>query len=181
MSSSKTLCSDRTFSLGELYQRYNSDLRRVVLRQLHDGDEAQDIVQDTFLAYIVCQTSLGRAASPRAMLLRIARNKMVDRMRHRSRRSIRAPPLGTEDEEASLHRLEAAAAREEDVDAVAARHDLAVLTRGESAEDLEVAHRHYVEGQSLTEIGQELKRTRKDLARCLRRLIERAHERDRCG
>jgi RNA polymerase sigma factor (sigma-70 family) len=68
-------------------------LRAFVRRQVADLSEVEDIVQDTFLELVATYRLLEPIEHLAAWLLRVARNRIIDRFRARSREaSLIAPP-----------------------------------------------------------------------------------------
>lgn len=63
-------------------------LRAFVRRQIADFSEVEDIVQDTFVALISAYRLMEPIEHVAAWLLRIARNRIIDRFRERSRRAL---------------------------------------------------------------------------------------------
>ena len=62
-------------------------LRAFVRRQVADLGEVEDIVQDTFLELVSAYRLLQPVEHLAAWLMRVARNRIIDRFRARSRRS----------------------------------------------------------------------------------------------
>lgn len=78
---------NQTQKLGELYSRYRDSLTRLALSCQIPPWEAEDMVQDTFLAYARADYSLDLPEEETARLLsRILRNRCMDYHRCRSRR-----------------------------------------------------------------------------------------------
>jgi RNA polymerase sigma-70 factor (ECF subfamily) len=74
-------------ALGAIYDRHASIVYGAVLRFLRDSQATEEIVQDTFLtAWRRSDSYLPEAGSLVGWLLRIARNRAIDRMRSRARR-----------------------------------------------------------------------------------------------
>jgi RNA polymerase sigma factor (sigma-70 family) len=69
-------------------------LRAFVRRQVADLGEVEDIVQDTFLELVAAYRLLEPIEHLAAWLLRVARNRIIDRFRARSRKvsAIHSPP-----------------------------------------------------------------------------------------
>ncbi len=161
--------------LTELYRRFGPAVYRVALGLTHDEEEAMDIMQDTFLAYMRDPSS--RGASPFTVLYQIATHKAVDRLRRRSRWSGSLGILSVTDEEKAEQRREVETAHEGGTGRVEALQDLAVLTADESPRALTAAVLHFVEGHTLEEVGQVLGLSRKTASKLLHRLVERVRKR----
>jgi RNA polymerase sigma-70 factor (ECF subfamily) len=69
-------------AVGELYDRYSRQLYNLIFRIVRDRGQAEDVLQEVFVALWTrghtYQVSLG---SPGAWLVRIARNRAIDRLR----------------------------------------------------------------------------------------------------
>ncbi len=63
-------------------------LRAFVRRQIADFSEVEDIVQDTFVELVSAYRLMKPIEHVAAWLLRIARNRIIDRFRERSRRAL---------------------------------------------------------------------------------------------
>jgi RNA polymerase sigma factor (sigma-70 family) len=63
-------------------------LRAFVRRQVADLSEAEDIVQDTFLELVSAYRLLQPIEHLAAWLMRVARNRIIDRFRARSRQAV---------------------------------------------------------------------------------------------
>jgi RNA polymerase sigma-70 factor (ECF subfamily) len=86
--------------LGELYDRHSRLLFGLMLRILRDRSEAEEALQEVFvLAWTKADTYNPGLGSPIAWLVRIARNRAIDRLRAASARlraAESAPPPETE-------------------------------------------------------------------------------------
>ena len=158
--------------LAALYRRFGPAVHR-------RAEEALDVTQDTFLAYMKARGSLRDEASPFTVLYQIATYRAVDRVRRRARWSGRLGPLSVEDEdgEAEHRSQEAATAHTGGMERVEALQDLALLTQGEDPEVLTVAVLYFVEGHTTEEVAQVLDLSRKTVTRMLARFAERAQKR----
>jgi RNA polymerase sigma-70 factor (ECF subfamily) len=69
-------------AVGELYDRHNRQLYNLIFRILRDRGQAEDVLQEVFVSLWTrvhtYEVSLG---SPVAWLVRIARNRAIDRLR----------------------------------------------------------------------------------------------------
>jgi RNA polymerase sigma-70 factor (ECF subfamily) len=76
-------------ALGAIYDRHATLVYGTVLRFLRDRHASEEIVQDTFLiAWRRSDTYVPGAGSLAGWLLRIARNRAIDRLRSRARRPV---------------------------------------------------------------------------------------------
>lgn len=75
-------------ALGELYDRHSRLVFGVVMRILRSRDEAEEVLQDTFVqAWKRGSTYQPGLGSPAGWLIGIARNRAIDRLRARAVRS----------------------------------------------------------------------------------------------
>lgn len=151
--------------IAELYRRHAPALHRRCASIVGNAEEARDLVQETFARYLASGTSFDRAA-PFTVLYRIATNVAIDRLRRRKTRSeeelepeLRAGDLGNEPRR---------------IDNL---HDLALLTRGLSEEELTVAVLHHLDGYTQDGIAASLDISRKTVGKMLAKFEEHVKKR----
>lgn len=170
--------ADDSQLVADLYRRYGAAVHRRVRSLLGDEQEALDLTQEVFLAFLDLRGGLRGEASPFTVLFQIATHKAVDSLRRRARWSgvlagisyseqeeDDAAPVRTQEEGAPAHQRSDAA------------HDLALLTRGEGPEVLEAAYLYFVERYTTEEVGEALGLSRKTIGKYLAGFTERARER----
>jgi RNA polymerase sigma-70 factor (ECF subfamily) len=177
LSPAPTVPAPASEDLAALYRRFGPAVHRRALSLTRDAEEALDVTQDTFLAYMKVRGQARDEASPFTVLYQIATYRAVDRVRRRARWSGRLGPLSVEDEDAEAQRHETATAHTGGMERVEALQDLALLTQGEEPEVLTVAVLYFVEGYTAEEVAQVLDMSRKTVSRMLARFAERAQKR----
>ena len=97
--------SDGDAVLADLYDRYWADLVTYVNRMLNDPQQAEDVAQETMLrAWRHAADLRPERGSVRGWLYRVARNVMIDKIRHK-----RARPTEVRDTAAVPHQSQAVA------------------------------------------------------------------------
>jgi len=169
--------NDMPERVEELYRRFGPALHRRALSLTRDAEEALDITQDTFLAFVKEPDLLRGEASAFTVLYQICTFKAVDRLRRRARWSGRLGELTVEEDAPAQHEAEVASAHGGGLEQVEAAQDLALLTQGEKPRTLTAALLYFVEGYSMEEIGEVLGLTRKTVGRLLEEFATRARKR----
>lgn len=165
-------------NLPELYRRFGPAIHRRARTLLRDDDEAFDVTQDTFLAYMRGEASLRGEASAFTVLYQIATHKSLDRLRRRHRWSGLLGSLEIPEDESPPRPGTWASSDEGSLARVEALRDLAVLTEGEKPRDLTAAVLYYVEGYTMEEVGRVLDLDRKSVSGLLHAFAERVRRRD---
>ncbi len=150
--------------VAELYKRHAPALHRRCASIVGNSDEARDLVQETFARYLASGGQ--QHGSPFAVLYRIATNASIDRLRRRK--------TASEDElDAELH----AGDLGDEPRRIDNLHDLAVLTRGLSEEELTVAVLHHLDGYTQDGIASSLDLSRRTVGKILARFEEHVKKR----
>lgn len=151
----------RNCGLTVLYRRHRRALLQRARALLGSPDEAEDILQEVFLA-LVASPGLHRGeASIFTLLYQMVTHKALDRLRGRSRRRDRLASWGACAAEAER------AGHGGGIERVEAARELQWLTRSESARALTVARLHFVDGRTQEEVAQVLGVSRKTVGRVL--------------
>jgi RNA polymerase sigma factor (sigma-70 family) len=146
--------------LTELYKRHAPALHRRCASIVGNRDEARDLVQETFARYLTVRDHWRDRASPFAVLYRIATNASIDRLRRRKTAA-----------EGQLHDevIDGEPNRSDRPDRFDSLHDLAMLARGLSDEDLTVAVLHHFDGYTQEGIAAALDLSRRTVGKILAR------------
>jgi RNA polymerase sigma factor (sigma-70 family) len=163
--------------LAALYRRFGPAIHRRARAVLRDEQEALDVTQDTFLAYMRGEASLRGEAQPFTVLYQIATYKAVDRLRRNSRWSSASGSLDIKDDEDSERPGAWTASHQGGMERVEALRYLALLTEGEKPQTLTAAVLYFVEGHTLEEVAKALDLSRKNISELLHRFAERARRR----
>jgi RNA polymerase sigma factor (sigma-70 family) len=89
--------------ISEAVSREQSRLRSFIRRRVADPGDAEDILQDVFYELVEAYRAMKPVEQVTAWLFRVARNRITDRFRKRSREALRnEPPSVAEDGEELL-------------------------------------------------------------------------------
>jgi len=154
--------------LTELYKRHAPALHRRCASIVGNRDEARDLVQETFARYLSVRARWRDRASPFAVLYRIATNAAIDRLRRRN-----TAAEGELDDDA----VDGAPHRTHRPDRFDSLHDLVVLTRGLSDEELTVAVLHHLDGYTQDGIAAALDLSRRTVGKILARFEDHIRKR----
>ena len=107
-----------TTAVGELYDRHSRLLYGLILRILRDRSEAEEVLQEAFVqVWTRVETYNVELGTPAAWLVRIARNRAIDRLRANTvrLRTVEAtpapPPVESPEARAALSEQQRAVAR----------------------------------------------------------------------
>jgi len=161
----------------ELYRRFSPAVRRRAFAMLQDAEEAADVTQDAFLAYILGASSLRGEASPFTVLFQMVTYKAVDRLRRIARWSGVFRPLDVSEDEAAAWPGAWAPSHDGGLGRVEAMKDLALLFEDESPQTVTAASLYMVEGLTYKEVGQVLDLSSKTVSRLVNQFAESARKR----
>jgi RNA polymerase sigma factor (sigma-70 family) len=86
--------------ISEAIEREQSRLRNFIRRRVADRDDAEDVLQDVFYELVEAYRLMKPVEQVTAWLFRVARNRIIDLFRKKSREALREePPAVTEDGE----------------------------------------------------------------------------------
>ncbi len=163
--------------VAQLYRRFGPAVHRRALSLLRDPQEALDVTQETFLAYLKQKDKLRGEAAPFTVLYQIATFRSVDRLRRSSRWSGTLEVPEVREEELESRDLAVGHADDGGTRRVEAAQDLALLTHGEKPDVLTAALLYFVEGYTTEEVAQSLDLSRKTVGKMLAQFAERARKR----
>ena len=93
-------------ALAELYDRLGTQVYTVALKLLKSPEEAEEVVQDTFLKLFKASSYRTLGTSPRAYIYTIARNLALSRLRKRQARPLKADDWDVYDPQVSVAKTE---------------------------------------------------------------------------
>ena len=163
--------------LTVLYRRYGRRVYGRAFGMLRDTEEARDVMQDTFLAFLHSKRILHGKTAPFTVLYQIATHKAVDRLRRRARWPNMSISPGCVNKTETECWLELATAYDGDAARVEALNHLTELTLNAPSQTLTAAVLYFVEGYTLQEIGEMLQLPRKKVSRLLHEFAERMRKR----
>ena len=147
--------SPGTEAVAELYRSHAPALHRRCLGIVGNPEDARDLVHEAFARYLAAGDRW-HGATPFAVLYRIATNAAIDRLRRR--KTAREDELDAESRAGDLGH---------EPSRVDALHDLVVLTRGLSEEEVTVAVLHHLDGYTQDGIAASLDLSRKTVGKML--------------
>lgn len=152
--------------LAELYRRHAPALHRRCASIVGNAEEARDLVQETFARYLAARSTWGDRAQPFTVLYRIATNASIDRLRRR--RTAAEEELDPERRAGDLGR---------EPRRVEQLHDLVLLTKGLSEEEVTVAVLHHLDGYTQDAIADSLDLSRRTVGKILTRFEDHVKKR----
>jgi RNA polymerase sigma factor (sigma-70 family) len=157
-------------SITDLYRRLGPVVYRRACSLLQDKEEAWDITQETFVAFMEKHARVENESAAFPLLYTIATNLAFTRLRKRAHR---LKPLVQQ----FTAEMSQGGANEIDIHRVESALELALLTRGESCQAMTVALLYFVEGCTVTEVSDALGLSRRTVRRLLDRFLVRARKR----
>jgi RNA polymerase sigma-70 factor (ECF subfamily) len=162
----------RGLSLENLYRQFGPVIHGKVLQLLKDKEEAWDVTQETFVVFVTRFERLENESKAFALLYQIATNLAVHRLRQKTRGRGAKPLAQFFDAVAGK-----TGASDGGVSRIEAAMELALLTDGESEQATTIAFLHFVDGHTVSEVGDMLRLSRRTVSGLLNRFIARARKR----
>lgn len=146
-------------ALGSLFRRYARIVRTVAQRILHNGSEADDLVQEVFLFVfsrgILFDPSRG---SVRSWLIQVAWHRAIDRRRHLASRHF-YDSLQLEDQMEPMGTPASVSFYEESIEGILGRDTLQKIDAALSEDQRQVVRLYFFEGHTIQEIAVLLSQT----------------------
>src|SRR5271154_7325244 len=93
------LMGEQDQRVSEAIDREQPRLRNFIRRRVPNRDDAEDILQDVFYELVEAYHMMKPVEQVTAWLFRVARNRIIDLFRKRSREALKNQPAVTEDGE----------------------------------------------------------------------------------
>lgn len=122
-------------AIANIYNKYGNMIYRLSYTYLHSAPDAEDIVQDTLIAYMKNSQTFSGAEHEKAWLMRVAINLCKNKLKSHWRKTVEIPDT-----------LQADEIPEEEMEVLSAVQKLPVKYR-------EVVHLFYYEGYSTSDIS----------------------------
>jgi RNA polymerase sigma factor (sigma-70 family) len=107
--------------ISEAIEREQSRLRNFIRRRVADRDDAEDVLQDVFYELVEAYRLMKPVEQVTAWLFRVARNRIIDLFRKKSREALRNQPPAVADDGETLPLEELLPSPEDGPDAAYAR------------------------------------------------------------
>jgi RNA polymerase sigma factor (sigma-70 family) len=91
--------ADQDRRISEAIAREGARLRNFIRKRVTDASDAEDILQDVFYEFIEAYRSMKQIEQVTAWLFKVARNRITDLFRRKSRETTKTDAAPTEDEE----------------------------------------------------------------------------------
>jgi RNA polymerase sigma factor (sigma-70 family) len=132
-------------------------LKNFIRRRVADEADAEDILQEVFFEFVEAYRLMKPIEQVGAWLFRVARNRIIDRFRRRSRESLREEPVNEDGERVALEDLlpspDAGPEAEYARSVLLAALDDAIDELPEEQREVFIAHE--IEGRSFKELAEE--------------------------
>lgn len=166
-----------SLDISSLYRRFGPAVFRRAKSLLGNEDEAMEVLQETFLAFVKQQQQFRKEASPFTFLYQIATYQSLDRIRKKARWKGQLNLVIESENPEEIQEVAPLTAPSEGLSQVEAAFDLALLTKGETPEVMTAAMLYFVEGYTTEEIGKTMDLSRKTVGKMLAQFAERAQKR----
>lgn len=95
--------TDQDQRISEAISRDEPRLRNFIRRRVADQSEAEDILQEVFYELVEAYRMMKPVEQVTAWLFRVARNRIIDLFRRKSREGVRAESAGVSEDGEALH------------------------------------------------------------------------------
>lgn len=116
--------ADQDYKISEAISRDEPRLRNFIRRRVSDQSEAEDILQEVFYELIEAYRMMKPVEQVTAWLFQVARNRIIDLFRQKSREGVRAEPTAISEGGEGVPFLELLPSPDAGPDAIYARHAL---------------------------------------------------------
>jgi RNA polymerase sigma factor (sigma-70 family) len=99
--SESVVTADQNREISAAVRREGRRLRNFIRRRALDAAEAEDILQDVLYELVAAHRLMQPIEQAGAWLMRVARNRIIDRFRKRKTLAAQSPPQSVDDEEES--------------------------------------------------------------------------------
>jgi RNA polymerase sigma factor (sigma-70 family) len=158
--------------ISEAINRDHSRLRNFIRKRVADRDDAEDVLQDVFYELVEAYRMMKPVEQVTAWLFRVARNRIIDLFRRKTREALRTEPASFTDDGERLQLEDLLPSPDAGPDAVYARN-LLLEELGEALDELPDEQREAFVGHEL--MGYSFKELAAQTGASVNALLSRKH------